>query len=63
MVEAVAQPRVRVIECPDCKGYGEVIMPNSYYGVWDSDPANRYPVMCGLCRGIGEIDEEVEDDE
>lgn len=45
-------------ECPDCKGYGEIIMPNSYYRAWDSDPANRYPVMCGLCRGIGEVDDE-----
>lgn len=40
--------------CPNCQGYGEVYLNDSYY----RDPQCAYPVMCGTCNGIGEVEEE-----
>lgn len=48
-------------ECPDCRGLGEVYMAPAYYGrgaYGRHDPQDEYPVMCALCRGIGEVDDD-----
>lgn len=61
-IAEVARPVTMV--CPHCDGMGEVIMAPAYYGkgaMGRHDPQDEYPVMCGECRGIGEVDLEDED--